>query len=96
LHHHHDEFCFLEERVEHILEEVGSELERQHRKWGQQNHMPTEWLAILVEEVGEVSKETTRLISPIVDKFNAAAYRRELLQVAAVAVNAVLCLDRNE
>ena len=34
---------------------VALERLNQDKKWGEQNHNPSEWLAILVEEVGELS-----------------------------------------
>lgn len=35
---------------------VHSELNRQHRKWGDQYHSDTYWLGIIMEEIGEVAK----------------------------------------
>jgi len=40
-----------------VIDEVMSERLRQDQKWGVQDHAPLEWLAILYEEVGEVSEE---------------------------------------
>lgn len=80
----------------HITNDVFDEMERQDKKWGEQNHSPLGWLAILTEEVGEVAKEATRAIPPVVDQFDAVAYRKELVQVAAVAMNAIESLDRQE
>jgi len=56
----------------------------QDTKWGEQNHHPAIWLAILMEEVGEVS-------SPIIgqewrpDLQTVHELEHELVQVAAVA-----------
>ena len=36
-----------------IVEKVLREREEQDRIWGQQDHHPVEWMAILMEEVGE-------------------------------------------
>ena len=44
-----------------ILAEIREERRRQDVKWGEQNHSPIEWCAILTEEVGEVSKEALEL-----------------------------------
>lgn len=77
------------------LADIADERRRQNEKWGQQDHDPTGWVAILVEEVGEVAKESTALLPPA-DRFDIAAYRAEMVQVAAVAVQAIECLDRNE
>ena len=76
-----------------ILEEVTVERVRQDQKWGEQNHDPFKWAAILGEEVGEVNRAVLEM------HFNedpemADDLRIELIQVAAVAVAAVQCMDR--
>ncbi len=43
--------------MKNILEEIRNERISQDAKWGEQNHLPIEWVAILMEEVGEASKE---------------------------------------
>lgn len=58
---------------------------RQDETWGEQNHSPTEWLPILMEEVGEFSKA-------ILENSN---IREEAVQVAAVALSIVESIDRN-
>jgi NTP pyrophosphatase (non-canonical NTP hydrolase) len=77
-------------------------------KWGVQDHAPRDWLPILVEEVGEAANalvEWRALAGGIIRDGirrpeNIAAdnalddYRAELIQVAAVAVAAVECFDR--
>lgn len=66
--------------------DVMREREAQDKKWGVQNHAPQKWLAILMEELGEAAEQTlqgTRM-----------GYRREMVQVAAVAVAAIEGLDR--
>lgn len=97
--------------MDNILNEIKSERQRQNEKFGQQNHSPIEWMAILSEEVGEASKEALgfhfeygleRLkeqhmygaVNAILDdRLN--EYRKELIQVAAVAVQMIESLDRN-
>ena len=96
-----------------ILEEVRKERERQNVKWGEQNHSVIEWQAILMEEVGEVTKEASDyhfknpylngqgemqnvLENDVVQHIRLKDYRKELIQVAAVAVQMIECLDRNE
>lgn len=69
---------------------VEHEREKQIRKWGIQQYSPEMWLAILGEEYGEVAKEIAEMH---IKDFNSAAYRKELLQTAAVALAAVQCLD---
>lgn len=98
------------ERLNDVLEEVFTERERQHEKWGEQNHpdgtdaIHTEtmerarilcavrvaegnvtWKHILFEEVAEASAET-----------NQFKLRKELIQVAAVAVAWVEAIDRRQ
>lgn len=85
--------------MEHIFEEIRAERESQNAKWGPQNHTPIEWLAILMEEVGEVSKEAleyhfTKFYSEDQDRL--MRYRKELIQVIAVGVAMVESLERNE
>jgi NTP pyrophosphatase (non-canonical NTP hydrolase) len=66
---------------------------RQDAKWGEQNHDPSTYLTILMEEVGEYAQAVleTRFGGPHggEDKM-----RAEAVQVAAVALAIVECLDR--
>lgn len=94
--------------MEHILEEIRQERERQNEKWGEQNHNLVEWMAILTEEHGEAGKEALEFhfgaqeFSPSLDETKKAfkekldAYRTELIQVAAVAVSMIESVERNE
>jgi len=66
--------------------EVINERDRQDRKWGIQNHSPMMWLCILSEEVGEASKAVL--------ENDPEGYRKEMVQVAAVAVAALESFDR--
>jgi NTP pyrophosphatase (non-canonical NTP hydrolase) len=70
-----------------LLLELVEERRRQDELWGEQNHTPHEWLAILMEEVGEIAKD-------VAEGRVAGNYRTELIQVAAVAMAAVESLDR--
>lgn len=81
--------------LRHIVEERI----RQDKKWGEQNHEPAMWLAILGEEFGEACQ------AALADAFTknrkqaektSGQLRAELVQVAAVAVAFIECLDRNE
>lgn len=83
--------------------EIEEERTRQDAKWGQQNHSPIEWIAILTEEVGEASKEAVEMhfakdfpTHYPDDVERAERYRAELIQVAAVAVAMIESLDRNK
>ncbi|GAB3278403.1 MazG-like family protein [Larkinella harenae] len=79
-----------------VLDEVANERKRQEEKWGQQNHAPVYYNAILQEEVGEVAKEVVEytFAEPGVPRLQ--NIRKELVQVAAVAVAMIQSLDRNE
>lgn len=71
-----------------VLSEVFAERSRQDDKWGQQDHHPAYWIGVLGEEFGEACKGAV--------EFDKEAYRRELIETAAVAVAAVESLDRGE
>lgn len=75
-----------------ILDLLTKERYRQNKKWGEQNHPDEFWLAILSEEVGEVAEALLH------NKFGgkaAGTLRNELVQVTAVAVQWLECLERN-
>ena len=72
----------------HIYEEVNEERERQDKKWGQQDHNPFVWLAILAEEMGEASQSLLQ--------YKLDSYREEMVQCAAVAIAAIESYDRGE
>lgn len=60
---------------------IKEERARQDAKWGEQNHDPVVWVAILMEEIGEMSKvilETSTFKNP------ATFVENELIQCAAV------------
>lgn len=83
------------------MTEILEERERQNDKWGEQNHAPMEWMAILTEEVGEAMKEALEFHWNGEHYFHdrdavLKRYRAELVQVAAVAIAALESLDRNE
>lgn len=75
-----------------VVYQVAAERERQDEKWGPQNHNPFTWLAILGEEVGEANQAA---LQATFGGMAWADYRKELIEVAAVAVAMVECLDRN-
>jgi len=80
-----------------ILHEIIFEREKQDAKFGQQNHSPIEWCAILGEEVGEVNKAALEAHFGHIDKVKSLnEYRKELIQVAAGAVAMLESLERNE
>jgi hypothetical protein len=83
-----------------ILYEVEAERNRQNEKWGEQNHRVVEWLSILGEEVGEANKHGLQAHFAKIHKMNRESelqnYRKELIQIAAVAVAMAESVDRNE
>ena len=88
-------------RQNRILSEVKRERERQDGKWGQQNHSPEVWLLILGEEVGEANRAALEALAPCGNPIGdrrewLMAYRKELVQVAAVAIAMIESVDRNE
>lgn len=68
------------------------EQQRQDAKWGEQNHDPEVWLAILTEEIGELSQEILRRrFAPEEVRQN---LQTELVQVTAVALSMLECCNR--
>lgn len=97
------EGMFSPTKTSKVLDEVFRERERQHEKFGQQNYRVPEMLMILGEEVGEANKAGLETYFPSIGpqqhgseiREDYSAYRKELIQVAAVAVQMVETLDRN-
>lgn len=77
--------------------DILQERKRQDNKWGEQNHDPYTYLAILIEEVGEFAQAALHLkFGGDADKNKAAEMRKEAVHVAAVALAIVECLDRGK
>lgn len=76
-----------------VMLEVMVERGKQDGKWGEQNHDPFTWLTILGEEVGEACEAA---LESKFGKWGIDQYRDELIQVAAVAVAMIECIDRKE
>ena len=72
--------------MEKILQRIREERTRQDEKWGVQNHDDFVWNAILVEEVGEVSKAL----------LTGGDLESELVQAAAVAIAWLESLHNND
>ena len=71
---------------------IHAERVRQNEKWGEQNHDDYRWLAILSEELGEVSQAILH------DEFGgkaAGTLEEELVQLVAVGVQWLECIERN-
>jgi NTP pyrophosphatase (non-canonical NTP hydrolase) len=70
-----------------VVEDIEIERKRQDEKWGVQNHNLVKWSVILGEETGEVCKAAL--------ENDMSSMRDELIQVAAVAIAAIECIDRS-
>ena len=91
--------------MEKTLQDVRDERQRQTEKWGDQNHSYPKWISILTEEVGEVATEANDYES-LLDNINNPTFdsvllnqtlinlREELVQVAAVAVQIIEKIDK--
>lgn len=78
------------ERAIHL---VFSERLRQEQQWGKQDHDPFTYLAILVEEVGELAKAAAENRWRQGSK---AAITEEAVHVSAVAIAIVECMLRDD
>lgn len=75
-----------------VMHDVLRERQRQDDKWGEQNHSPQMWMVILGEEFGEACQ--VALADVFKNRAPSGDYRKELVQVAAVAIAAIECMDR--
>jgi NTP pyrophosphatase (non-canonical NTP hydrolase) len=85
------------EKFAEISHEILQERVRQEQMWGEQNWRPSQWLAILGEEYGEVCRAVCdiELVRPEERTLEAwQNYRDELVQVAAVAIQMIEANDR--
>lgn len=86
-----DQNCFKS-----LIDEVIIERKRQDDRWKEQNHSDEWWLPILLEEIGEVSE------AMLDDKFgqppnlNQWEIRKELIEVVAVGIAWLECMNRRE
>lgn len=85
---------------EKAMLDVLRERAKQDNQWGVQNHDPSLYLTILMEEVGEFAKEALEdRINPFRvkhDDIRRVKMREEAVQVAAVSLAIVECLDRGK
>lgn len=91
--------------MKQILDDIQKERQRQTEKWGEQNNSYPKWISILTEEVGEAAKEANDYES-LLDDINNPTFdsvllnqtlinlREELVQVAAVAVQIIEKIDK--
>lgn len=87
----------------HVVDDVKQERHRQLAKFGVQDHPIADWFLILGEEVGEAQREACEHVFRgrfpehyADDPERLHRLRKELIEVAAVAVAMVESLDRNE
>lgn len=79
-----------------VVEDVLDERARQDEQWGVQNHHPAYWLAILGKQVGQLgSAVLDREWYADPDK-GTARMREEAVQVAAVAIALIECIDKGD
>lgn len=83
----------MESDREKALALVLAERARQDKKWGEQNHGPEWWLAILGEEYGEACQALVQWQFEGAEFYD---YLKELVQTAAVALQAVECEIRRK
>lgn len=89
--------------IREVLNDIFTERFRQFDRWGIQSHDYPTWIAILTEEVGEASKEAVDygcenppkggVLSDEIQVDRLRKLRKELIQVAAVAVQIIEALD---
>lgn len=85
--------CIVHEKIYDLP--IEQERERQNRLWGIQNHPPSVWLSILGEEYGESCQAANEAIFPgYATTGDFSNYSIELVQVSAVAIQAVECYER--
>lgn len=79
-----------------ILFDVLNERKRQNDKFGaNRTQHPFLWNTILVEEVGEASKDSLDMYFGDNPEEALNRYRKELIEVAAVAIATIQDLDNN-
>lgn len=74
------------------LVSVLDERKRQNEKWGEQNHEPCVWSAILTEECGEFAEAALALTTGGAN--TTRDLREEAVHCAAVAVQIIEAIDR--
>lgn len=85
----------FEEHSKIIFDTLNERL-RQNNKFGaNRTQHPFLWNTILVEEVGEAAKESLDMYFSDHPKEAVEKYRKELIEVAAVAIAAIQDLDDN-
>jgi NTP pyrophosphatase (non-canonical NTP hydrolase) len=75
-----------------VISDLVAECAKQDAKWGQQNHDDYRWNAIAGEEVGEVAQA---ILHTEFGGKAAGTVRTELVQLGAVILQWIACIDRN-
>ena len=75
------------------LKQIQDERKRQNEKWGEQNHHPLLWFSIMGEEYGEMCHAFNEYTFDE-DPNHFDDMQREAIQVAAVCVAMLECIDR--
>lgn len=72
------------DKFDRVMEEIKQERKRQTEKWGEQDHSDAHWLAILIEEVGEIAKEIVE--AKATGSGDGYSMRKEIIHAVAVGV----------
>lgn len=96
----------IKERVRVVMAHMGprteamhsvlEECDRQDEQWGEQDHHPAYWLAILGKQVGQFGSAVLNREWWTDKDAATAALRHEAVQTAAVALQVVECIDRGK
>lgn len=81
-----------EKATKEVLAEVSEERSLRHKVYGEQDYDPFRWIAELGDKYGKVCSEAVEALETNPQALQ--GYREELVQLAAMAVEAVECLDR--
>jgi hypothetical protein len=82
-------------RQQNAVEDVLNERRRQDDQWGEQNHHPAYWLAILGKQVGQFGSAILNREWAAINARGRAQneMRDEAVQIAAVAFAIIECID---
>lgn len=72
---------------------VKEERSKQNDKWGEQDHEADVWLVILFEEIGELAQA---VLHDIFGDKATSTLKTELLHVAAISIQWLESIERNE
>ena len=87
----------VEQDDDRVYRDIKAERRYQEVKWGEQNHDPMVWGAILGEEVGELAQAMlAEMFGGEDHSSHSGPMRQEAIQVAAVAVAFIEYLDRRD